>query len=72
MFLPFFAPVTIKLRKLKRNKKKGKKKIKFYLLANVRITKFTAAFTTKIVSLWIKLPSEKADRMYRFFFYRSC
>ena len=61
--------MTIKLRKLKRNeKKKGKKKILFYLLANARITKFTAAFNTKIVSFWIKLSSEKADRMYRLFF----
>ena len=60
--------MTITLRKLKRNEKKGKKKIIFYLLANARITKFTAAFNTKIVSFWIKLPSEKADRMYRFFF----
>ena len=59
--------MTIKLRKLKRNEKKGKKKIIFYLLANARITKFTAAFNTKIVSFWIKLSSEKADRMYRFF-----
>ena len=60
--------MTIKLRKLKRNeKKKKKKKILFYLLANARITKFTAAFNTKIVSFWIKLSSEKADRMYRLF-----
>ena len=59
--------MTIKLRKLKRNEKKGKKKMIFYLLANARITKFTAAFNTKIVSFWIKLSSEKGDRMYRFF-----
>ena len=59
--------MTLKLKKLKRNKKKGKKKIKFYLLANARITKCNAAFNTKIVSFWIKLSSEKADRMYRFF-----
>ena len=54
--------MTIKLGKLK----KGKKKI-FYLLDNARITKFTAAFNTKIVCFWIKLSSEKADRMYRVF-----
>ena len=61
--------MTIKLRKLKRNeKKKEKKKILFYLLANARITKFTAAFNTKIVSFWIKLSSEKADRMYGLFY----
>ena len=62
--------MTIKLRKLKKKKKKGKKgkkKIIVYLLANARITKFTAAFNTKIVSFWIKLSSEKADRMYSFF-----
>ena len=61
--------MTIKLRKLKRNekKKKEKKKIIFYLLANARITKFTAAFNTKSLSFWIKLSSEKADRMYRVF-----
>ena len=57
--------MTLKLKKLKRNKKR--KKIKFYLLANARITKCNAAFNTKIVSFWIKLSSEKADRMYRFF-----
>ena len=61
--------MTLKLKKLKRNKKKkkGKKKIKFYLLANARITKCNAAFNTKIVSFWIKLSSEKADRMFRIF-----
>ena len=59
--------MTRKLRKLKRNEKKEKNEIIFDLLANARITKFTAAFNTKIVSFWIKLSSEKADRMYRFF-----
>ena len=53
--------MTLKLKKLKRNKKKGKSKIKFYLLANARITKCNAAFNTKIVSFWIKLSSEKAS-----------
>ena len=51
--------MTIKLRKLKRNEKK---KIIFHLLANARITKFTAAF-----NFWIKLSSEKANNMYSFF-----
>ena len=39
----------------------------FYLLANARITKFIAAFNTKIVSFLIKVSSEKGDCMYRFF-----
>ena len=32
----------------------------FYLLANSRITKFTAAFNTKIVSFWIELSRQTA------------
>ena len=43
--------------------KKGKKEIIFYLLANARIKKFTAAFNTKMVSFWIKLSSEKAKTL---------
>ena len=39
---------------------------------NARIAKCTAAFNTKIINLWIKVCSEKADRTYRFFSKSCC
>ena len=59
--------MTLKLKKLKRNKKKGKKENKILSIGKCKNHKCNAAFNTKIVSFWFKLSSEKADRMYRFF-----
>ena len=53
--------MTIKLRKLKRNEKKRKKENNILSIGKCK--------NHKIVSFWIKLSSEKADRMYRFLFF---
>ena len=47
--------------------KLGKKENNILSIGKCKNHKITAAFNTKIVSFWIKVSSEKADRMYRFF-----